>query len=149
MRIGLEEIKEIMKLIDSSQFDEVALEVDGISLNIKKSRGGAVRTVQAPQPVVKRESIEAEKEDTKNVGKHVIEILSPMVGTFYCAPSPDAKPYVSVGDLVEESTVVCIVEAMKLMNEIQAEHNGRIVEVLVENGELVEFGKPLFLLEKV
>ena len=73
-------------------------------------------------------------------------INSPMVGTFYRSSSPDADPFIRVGDRVEEGTVVCILEAMKVMNEIQAEKSGEIAEVLVENGEPVEFGQPLFLL---
>jgi acetyl-CoA carboxylase biotin carboxyl carrier protein len=75
------------------------------------------------------------------------KIVSPMVGTFYRAPAPDAEPYVKEGDQVQEDTVVCIVEAMKLMNEIEAEVRGTIVKVLVENGQLVEYGQPLFLVK--
>jgi acetyl-CoA carboxylase biotin carboxyl carrier protein len=75
-------------------------------------------------------------------------IVSPMVGTFYRAPAPDADPFVKPGDRVTEKTVVCIIEAMKLMNEIEAEMKGEIVDVLVENGQLVEYGQPLFLVKK-
>jgi acetyl-CoA carboxylase biotin carboxyl carrier protein len=78
-------------------------------------------------------------------GEGLIEITSPMVGTFYRSSSPEADPFSSVGDELEEETVVCIVEAMKVMNEIRAECRGSIVELLVENGEPVEFGQPLFL----
>ena len=84
-----------------------------------------------------------EKEDDTDLHR----IVSPMVGTFYQAPSPDSEPYVKVGDRVDEKSVVCIVEAMKLMNEIEAEVKGEIVEVLVENGQLVEYGQPLFLVK--
>ncbi len=77
----------------------------------------------------------------------LIEIKSPMVGTFYKAPAPDAKPYVEIGQIIKAGQVVCIVEAMKLMNEIEAETAGRIVEVLVENAKPVQFGQPLFLVE--
>lgn len=79
--------------------------------------------------------------------KGLHKIVSPMVGTFYRAPAPDADPFVKPGDRVTEKTVVCIVEAMKLMNEIEAEVKGEIVEVLVENGQLVEYGQPLFLVK--
>jgi len=74
-------------------------------------------------------------------------IASPMVGTFYRAPSPDAKPYIDVGAVVEKGDVVCIIEAMKMMNEIQAEARGRVLKVLVDNNQPVEYGQPLFLLE--
>jgi acetyl-CoA carboxylase biotin carboxyl carrier protein len=76
-----------------------------------------------------------------------VAIPSPMVGTFYRAPSPDAKPYVDVGSVVEIGEVVCIVEAMKMMNEIQAEVRGRVLKIMVENGKAVEYGQPLFLLD--
>ena len=76
-----------------------------------------------------------------------IKICSPMVGTFYCAPSPDAKAYVEIGTVVEKGHVVCIIEAMKMMNEIQAEIRGRVLKILVENGQPVEYEQPLFLLE--
>jgi len=76
-----------------------------------------------------------------------LTIASPMVGTFYRAPSPDAKPYVEIGTVVEKGDVVCIIEAMKMMNEIQAEARGRIVKILVESGQPVEYEQPLFLLE--
>jgi acetyl-CoA carboxylase biotin carboxyl carrier protein len=92
---------------------------------------------ETPAPVV------APKADEAKLHK----IVSPMVGTFYKAPAPDAPPYVKVGDRVEEKTIVCIVEAMKLMNEIEADVRGEIVEVLVENGQLVEYGQPLFLVK--
>lgn len=74
-------------------------------------------------------------------------IVSPMVGTFYRAPSPDSKPYVDVGSVVEQEDVVCIIEAMKMMNEIRAEVRGRVRKILVESGQPIEYGQPLFLLE--
>lgn len=74
-------------------------------------------------------------------------ICSPMVGTFYRAPSPDAKPYVEIGTVVEKGDVVCIIEAMKMMNEIQAETRGRVLRILVENGQPIEYEQPLFLVE--
>ncbi|MGB0333137.1 MAG: acetyl-CoA carboxylase biotin carboxyl carrier protein, partial [Planctomycetota bacterium] len=77
----------------------------------------------------------------------VEEITSPMIGTFYASPSPDADPFTAVGDRVGDESVVCIIEAMKVMNEIKAECSGEIVEILVENGEPVEYGQPLFLVK--
>lgn len=80
-------------------------------------------------------------------GESSVTISSPMVGTFYRAPSPDAKPYVEIGIVVEKGDVVCIIEAMKMMNEIQAETRGRVSKILIENGQPVEYEQPLFLLE--
>ncbi|MFP7299315.1 acetyl-CoA carboxylase biotin carboxyl carrier protein [Neobacillus niacini] len=101
------------------------------------------------QAAVTKETTEKEEITSKNIGTEtLLKIVSPMVGTFYMAPGVDAAPYVKIGDKVEKSTVVCIVEAMKLFNEIEAEMNGEIVEVLVENGQLVEYGQPLFLVKQ-
>lgn len=86
-----------------------------------------------------QEEVEAPSEEG------LVEIVSPMVGTFYAAASPEADNYVAVGDRVTETSIVCIVEAMKLFNEIEAEVNGEIVDILVEDGQLVEYGQPLFL----
>jgi acetyl-CoA carboxylase biotin carboxyl carrier protein len=86
----------------------------------------------------------AEKVETSASDENVHTITSPMVGTFYATPSPEEDSFVQTGDQVDENTVVCIIEAMKLFNEIEAEAKGEIVEVLVSNGELVEYGQPLF-----
>ncbi|MBY0051750.1 acetyl-CoA carboxylase biotin carboxyl carrier protein [Brevibacillus agri] len=105
--------------------------------------------VQQPKPqpvavaVAEKAAPAAVAEQTESLHK----ITSPMVGTFYAAPAEDAPPYVSAGDRVEPSSIVCIVEAMKLFNEIEAEVKGEIVQVLVENGQLVEHGQPLFLVK--
>ncbi len=90
---------------------------------------------------------EAHAEAQPSPQEHLSEVTSPMVGTFYRSPSPGAEPYVSVGTEVEADTVVCIIEAMKVMNEIKAEVSGRIVEILVEDVEPVEYGQVLFLVE--
>jgi acetyl-CoA carboxylase biotin carboxyl carrier protein len=100
-----------------------------------RAEAGPVTTL--PQPIVER----AESTD------HLVAVEAPMVGTFYRAPKPDAPPFVAEGDAVKEGQVLCIVEAMKLMNEIEAKTPGRIVKVLVENGQPVEFGQSLFLMD--
>ena len=136
--------------------DVTELEVDDAEkgLRIRLKRGGgedavAAPTVQvlggaaaAPVPAPAEDLEASEPADQEEANG----ILSPMVGTFYRSSSPDADPFVRVGDRVEEGSVVCILEAMKVMNEIQAETSGEIAEVLVENGEPVEFGQALFLL---
>lgn len=96
-------------------------------------------------PVQKQEEIQTPSTITEDTSVH--KITSPMVGTFYSAQSPDSDVYVRVGDQIKEDTVVCIVEAMKLMNELEAEVSGEIVEIFVENGQVVEYGQPLFLVK--
>lgn len=160
----LSEIKELIDMLDKSSIEQLEIENEGTRLYMSKPKAAwlqptAAPAVQqmptvAPQPApqgvsvggaaVADEEVAPEVEQTQ---EGLVEITSPMVGTFYAAASPGADPYITVGDKVNEQTVVCIVEAMKLMNEIEAEVTGEIVEVLVQNSQLVEFGQPLFLVK--
>ncbi|MFA9555977.1 acetyl-CoA carboxylase biotin carboxyl carrier protein [Evansella sp. AB-rgal1] len=165
--LKIQEIRELIKLIDESSIEEFKFEQSGSKVTLRKNvntKGSSVQQVNVPtaathatshvaEPTTVRqeelqssmeEKVVAEK-DTKEHNYHTIK--SPMVGTFYSAPSPDSSPYVSIGDKVKEDTVVCIVEAMKLMNEIESELKGEIVEILAENGQLVEYGQELFLVK--
>ena len=161
----VQELREIIKLVDASSIDEFVYENDGAKLKLKKSSGVSVVTEVTPSkevaPVVQQvapvQTTEAPKvEEVKVEEKAAVvsvndsslhKITSPMVGTFYQASSPDAPAYVKVGDKVDEESIVCIVEAMKLFNEIEAEVKGEIVEILVKDGQLVEYGQPLFLVK--
>lgn len=100
------------------------------------------------KPETQPEKTPPAPEKKEEVDKNVMEIKSPMVGTFYRAPSPESAPYVQVGDRVNPDTILCIVEAMKLMNEIKAELSGTILDILVENGQPVEYGQPMFKIRK-
>lgn len=167
--LKIQEIRELIRLIDQSNIDEFLFEQDGTKVKMKKkvehetgtSGSTAYQMIEVkPEPVqsIIEESVStnipagtepvAAKDDSKQVGANDMadlhQITSPMVGTFYTSPSPEAGPYVKIGDKVTKDTVVCIVEAMKLFNEIEAEVDGEIVEILVENGQLVEYGQPLF-----
>ncbi|ABY45199.1 MULTISPECIES: acetyl-CoA carboxylase biotin carboxyl carrier protein [Bacillus] len=158
----IQEVRELIKLIDSSNIDEFEYKKDGTTIKMKK-RGNEVVTVQAPvtkqvvQPAASVEvetavaaaQVEAPKQEEKKVvqDENLHKITSPMVGTFYSSSSPDTPQYVSVGDRVSKDSIVCIVEAMKLFNEIDADVEGEIVEILVNNGQLVEYGQPLFLVK--
>ncbi|WP_297991956.1 acetyl-CoA carboxylase biotin carboxyl carrier protein [Anoxybacillus sp.] len=160
--LKIQEIRELIRLVNESNIVEFVYEHDGSKIKMKKA-GAAEQVVvappkvdvppvtvaQQPTPVVEKvevkEEVKQEKPAVSTENLHTI--TSPMVGTFYAAPSPDAAPYVKVGDKVKKDTIVCIVEAMKLFNEIEAEVDGEIVEVLVKNGQLVEYGQPLFLVK--
>lgn len=170
--LKMHEIREMIKLVDQSSIREFELELDGARVSIKK--GGGVVVEEQPAAVVRTSAVaaapatsepivevkaqpapspapapaetpktEAAAADDANLHK----IVSPMVGTFYRAPEPGAAPYVQPGDKVTPNKVVCIIEAMKLFNEIEAEVTGEIVKVLVEDGQLVEYGQPLFLVK--
>jgi acetyl-CoA carboxylase biotin carboxyl carrier protein len=161
----LNEIKELIKLVDQSSLQELEIQEENSRIFIRKpSRTESVvvaspvpatflaNAPQAPQqdiPAVPAAPTEdtASKAEAAKAATAIHTIVSPMVGTFYDSPSPDAPAFVSEGSKVTEKTVVCIVEAMKLMNEIEAEIKGQIVEVLVDNGQLVEYGQPLFLVK--
>ena len=165
MLFKIGEIKELIKLLDQTSVQELEIENEGYRISIRKPGKTEVISVQpAPaqptytpvptvpaQPAAAVETAPAQSAvdvvaDTKEqAGLH--KIVSPMVGTFYRASSPDTPPFVNTGDKINEKSVVCILEAMKLMNELLAEVKGEIVEILVENGQLVEFGQPLFLVK--
>src|SRR5699024_5602391 len=153
----VQEMRELIRLIDKSTISEFTYKNDDAKLTIKKELGNAqviegtsnesssvVPPKSAPvaqqETAPKSESTAAKEEPSEATEEDV----SPMVGTFYQKPSPESDPYVAIGDKVEEESIVCIVEAMKLFNEIEAELNGEIVEILVNDGDLVEYGQPLF-----
>ncbi|OCA91052.1 acetyl-CoA carboxylase, biotin carboxyl carrier protein [Bacillus sp. FJAT-27225] len=165
--LKVQEIRELIKLIDQSSIDEFTFENEGSKIKMKK-HGQQVAVAVQPQPLaqVPQAAVPAVSvQQTENVPAPAQEavkqqeaapveeqtdlhkIVSPMVGTFYQSPSPDADNYVKPGSQVNPDTVVCIVEAMKLFNEIEAEVSGEIVEVLVKDGQLVEYGQPLFLVK--
>ncbi|MEK3787892.1 MULTISPECIES: acetyl-CoA carboxylase biotin carboxyl carrier protein [Paenibacillus] len=155
---NLNEIKELIKLVDETSVQELEIENEGTRLSIRKPGRSEVVTVQAPPAAIPyvQTAAPVQQAPAQATGASIPaaesndnlhKIVSPMVGTFYRSASPEAAPYVSAGDKVNEKTTVCIIEAMKLMNELEAEVKGEIVEILVENGQLVEYGQPLFLVK--
>ncbi|WP_037289382.1 acetyl-CoA carboxylase biotin carboxyl carrier protein [Saccharibacillus sacchari] len=149
----ISEIKELIELLDRTSVQELELEEEGARVVIRKGSRIDASALQAPvviqqQPQIQAVPAQAAAASTAQASvpdESLHKIVSPMVGTFYSSPSPDADVYVNAGSRVNEKSVVCIIEAMKLMNELLAEVKGEIVEVLVENGQLVEYGQPLFL----
>jgi len=145
--LDLKEIKLLIDLMKKNDLSVFKMEQEGFKITLKKNTGFQPVTTYAPQPVAASAAPAAasvpvsatEKEEA--AGK---EIVSPMVGTFYMAASPESAPFVTVGQEVTEETVVCIIEAMKVMNEIKADIKGIISEVLSENGKPVQFGQALF-----
>ncbi len=144
-------IKRLVKIVDGSGITDLEIEENGIRVKIaKKIRQAQVVAepqvyAQTAQAEVKVEEKPEQVEETIPANLH--EIRSPIVGTFYRAPAPDADNYGEIGDMVSPGTVLCIVEAMKLMNEIESDVSGKISKILVENGKPVEYNQPLFLIE--
>ena len=143
--IDFESVRELARI--AAEFDLAEVEADG-SGHIRVRRGGGGMVEAAPMSAGQRAIALTPPPPVEPVPDAGVFISSPFVGTFYRAPSPDAPPFVDVGQSVRKGQVLCIVEAMKLMNEIEAESEGRIEEILVENGAHVEYGQPLFRLSK-
>jgi len=136
--MDLELIKKIIKIAEEADISGLAVEQGDFRVEVKREKGGHM-VVSQPGPSKPKE--EAEEEG-------MAAITAPMVGTFYRSPSPDSPPYVEIGDRVEPGKTVCIIEAMKLFNEIESEVKGEVVKMLVENGQPVEYGQKLFLIRK-
>jgi acetyl-CoA carboxylase biotin carboxyl carrier protein len=161
VEFSLEQLRELVTILNKTDITELTLESGDLRLSIRKSENKVV--VAAPQPthvaVAAAPSASVIENSTTNPVAHtttiadslpakkLIEITSPMVGTFYRSPSPDESPFVEVGDSVKKGSTVCIIEAMKLMNEIESEATGKIVEILVENTQPVEYGQVLMRVE--
>ncbi len=139
-----EKIKQLIEEMGNSKLTEVDIEFpDGTKISMKKDRiqETIVQAVQDTPIMIPNTTIEVQKEKKGNI------IKSPMVGTFYLKPSPAAEPYIEIGKDVKKGDVLCIIEAMKLMNEIEAEYTGKVTEILVKDGEAVEYGTPLLRIE--
>lgn len=137
MKFDIEYIEKLAKVLADNALTEISLEDGDQAVTLRKDVIGAL-----PAPVAQPALVEKKEEPKK--GR---PLTSPMVGTFYKASSPDAKPFVEVGQTIKEGDIVCIVEAMKLMNEIEAEFGGKVIEICVENGQPVEFGQVLMYIE--
>ncbi len=153
--MNISEIKELVKIIDESNLTTFEMEQEGVKLVLKKEAVAAMPVaapvaVAAPVVTAVKEEISTKVEE--NVKKEASAVAgktinSPMVGTFYASSAPDKPAYVKVGDKVKKGQVVCIVEAMKLMNEIESDVDGEVVEILVNNEDMVEFGQPMFVIK--
>jgi acetyl-CoA carboxylase biotin carboxyl carrier protein len=153
--IDISLIKKLIQIVKEENISGLVVEEGGTKYEIRKEFGGIAppypinllpHSAPAAQPVPKAEPAETEKETEED--ENLVAITSPMVGTFYRAPSPDSPPFIEVGDRVEIGKVVCLVEAMKLFNEIESEVAGKVVKILVDNSKPVEYGQKLMLVKK-
>ena len=158
--MNIREIRQLIKLVEGSEIGELEIVEEGKKLRISKNNKHASNSIMAmnptlmnyappvaavPQVAAPAEAVTAEESSTSSEYQ---ELRSPMVGTFYRAPSPEAEAYVEVGQNVDTGQTLCIIEAMKLMNEIESDFSGKIVKIMVENAQPVEFNQVLFLIEK-
>ena len=153
-------IQALIRLVEKANIDELEVSSWGKKVRIRKKIAGndssngnnpqVARTV--PDKVIEAvpvSQVEKKTEAAPEVKEEYLEIKSPMVGTFYRAPAPDAKPYIEVGEKVSRGQVICIIEAMKIMNEIESEYDGRVVDIPVKNAQPVQFGQAMVLLEPI
>ncbi len=144
--------KEIQRLLDyiaKSPLAEVSIETEGLKVSVKKHSTAApmVQMAAAPTPIAHREEAQAPTAPSISSTDHLYTVKSPMIGTFYRSAGPDKENFIEVGSMIEPGKTVCMIEAMKLFNEIDSEISGKIVKILVENATPVEFDQPLFLVE--
>jgi acetyl-CoA carboxylase biotin carboxyl carrier protein len=149
--MDIRKVKKLIEMLENSNLEEIEIQEGEESVRLVKSNGSAPK-LQQQSIVVPQENLavpaQPVTEETVVAQKDSNSINSPMVGTFYASASPGAKPFISVGDVVQEGDVVCIVEAMKMMNEIKSEFSGTVLSVNVENSEPVEYGQSLFEISK-
>ena len=156
--MDIRKVKKLIEMLEESQLNEIEIKegeesvklVKAISIPLQEQVTTSNIVAHAPQPAAVKDSLSAESDSNQSTEAETISgqtIDSPMVGTFYAAPNPGAKDFVSVGDKISEGDVLCIIEAMKMMNEVKADSSGTIKQVLIENSEPVEFGQPLFVIE--
>ena len=153
----LKEIQNLIKFVAKSGANEVSLEMEDVKITIKTSSESSPIVVQEPivvpqqsvppMTIPKADLIESPAVPSSEDESKLITITSPIIGTFYRKPSPDKPAFVDVGDIITEGTVLCVIEAMKLFNDIESEMSGKIVKILVDDSSPVEFDQPLFLVD--
>jgi acetyl-CoA carboxylase biotin carboxyl carrier protein len=142
----IDKVKQLISIMNENDLSEIEIQEDANKIRLKKSEIGYTHTISPATPSIHPSKLEQEPPPhalTKD-SENLVEIISPMVGTFYRASASGTDPCVNAGDFVNEETVVCIIEAMKIMNEVKAETVGEIVDVIVSDGEAIEYGQPLF-----
>jgi len=142
--MNLKEVRALLELFREYGLTEVEIERSGERIRVRREAPPPPAPAPAAGGAPAAPAAEPLRDDRR---QHLVTVEAPMVGTFYRAPSPDADPYVRESDLIKEGQVLCIIEAMKLMNEIESKVSGRVIRVLAENGQPVEYGQPLFLIE--
>ena len=156
--MDIRKVKKLIEMLEESQLNEIEIKegeesvklVKAISVPVQEQIVTSNVVAPAPQPEAVKDNLSVESDISESAKAETISgktIDSPMVGTFYAAPNPGAKDFVSVGDKISEGDVLCIIEAMKMMNEVKADSSGTIKQILIENAEPVEFGQPLFVIE--
>ena len=150
--MDLRKLKKLIELLEESNLSQMELKEGEFSVKLSRSSGGQIEQIIQPQIQQKHQEVSSQQptqtkqeQNTKKIEGHVQR--SPMVGTFYKAPSPEEKPFASIGDKIKKGQVLCIIEAMKMMNQIEADKDGTITDILIDNGESVEYDEALFVIQ--
>lgn len=154
--MNIKEIKELLELMAEHNVGEIEIEKDNAKIKLRKMAGGGIVMQSSPQGMAPMQTVmqvpapanTSAPGAQSGLEEGVTIVRSPMVGTFYAAPAPDQSAYVSVGKVIKEGDVLCIIEAMKLMNEIKSELSGTVIEILVQNGQTVEYDQPILKIKK-
>lgn len=144
--MDLDLVKKVIKIAEEADISGLAVQQGDFRVEVKREKGGHMIVSQPAQHQASSAAATSKPKEEEEEG--IVVITAPMVGTFYRSPSPDSSAYVEVGDKVEPGKTVCIIEAMKLFNEIESEMRGEVAKILVENGQPVEYGQKLFLIRK-
>ena len=146
--MNIKDIRELIELIEGSAIEEFEMERSGVRIRVRKTIGPPATVVQHgidANPITQQDTAPEELKTPQPVEKEALHLFNaPIVGTFYISPKPDAEPLVRVGDRVSKGTVLCIIEAMKIFNQIESDVDGEIIRLLIENGQPIEYGQPLF-----
>ena len=145
--MNIKKIEEVVRMMEKHNLTEISIEEEGVKIHLRKGMGGIETAVTMQPHIVNSLKQDVPAPQVKEEKRNFAEVKAPMVGTFYQSPSPESKPFVEVGSMIKEGDVLCIIEAMKLMNEIKSEIKGKVVDILVENANPIEFGQVLFLVE--
>lgn len=148
--MNLDEIKELIEIFDQSSLSKLEIAREKATITMEKASAGVITTpLPAPTAIANPVDMVAPASSAAAPAAYGDEITSPMVGTFYRSPSPSSAPFINIGDSVKKGQVIGIIEAMKIMNEIEAEFDCKILQILQEDGQPIEYGTPLFLVEKI
>ena len=140
-------VKKLIQMVKEEEISGLAVEEDGVKYEVQRNAGGIVSNFTPPASEATSQQTQSTTSESSE-DKDLIPITSPMVGTFYRSPSPESPPFVELGSDIEPGKVVCIIEAMKLYNEIESEVRGKVAKIIVENGQPVEYGQKLMLIKK-
>jgi len=155
--VDFDVIQKLIKIVEESDITGLCVEEGGMRVEVRREKGEVVASQTSPSAslsapsgnsVTEYASSSSSASDNGKLPQNIVPVVSPMVGTFYRSPSPDSKAFVEIGDRIESGKPVCIIEAMKLFNQIEAETSGKIAQILVENGQPVEYGQKLMLIDK-